>query len=84
MAFNIIHLVSNLPGLIIEVVDFAHFVWQDQSKQVDFYLFYTAKGLLFLFLSVQLAQDPRDTGVSRNEKGLLKQTYWKKICQVGC
>lgn len=43
---------------------------------MDFYLFYTAKGLLFLCLSVQLAQeDPRDTGVSRNEKGLLKQTY---------
>lgn len=32
MAFNIIYLVLNLPGFIIEVVDFAYFVWQDQSK----------------------------------------------------
>lgn len=32
MEFNIIYLVLHLPGLIIEVVDFGYFVWQDQSK----------------------------------------------------
>lgn len=56
---------------------------------MDFNLLYTPKGLFFMYLSVQLlsssAQEvPEEERVSRNESGLLKQTYWKKICQGGC
>lgn len=70
MALYIIYLVLNLPGLTVEVVIFAHIVWQDRRRETDFYLFYITKGMLFIYSSVQplstyfTQEGPKETGIS--------------------
>lgn len=71
MAIYLIYFILNLPGLSVGVAIFAHVMQEDQRREMDFYLFYTTKGMLFIYSSVQpfstyfTQDDPKETGISK-------------------